>query len=407
MKHATVDPMGCTLGKFWDAHSGENVILLQQLPGDVKKIKNVGAVLSLEWYFIRKRWDPINYGLPVLGKKRARHSTDSGTGNTPFKKSVHGPLQSCWAPGGGGACLFQDDAGKWQVNWDNTNEYESAKIDNVHTFSGTMKHVYCGTFQEQCMVFKRFYDFVDGPENRDIAGNARFLTAEAQRLKIGQEILNAFYSRAKETDTLVSDVMGEKYRDDPSPASGIKPDDMYGDDDVVWLIEPFRGTVVHRWSGTTEHPWHEQAGLLGVSLYALAHFSLAGPTVKWSSQTYKVPSQGRLPMKGDGGPSKLGQIIFDHMFHSASGTSGVGDHGTQGIETYIAQHDCCRICEALEIGIMGYQKLVIIMRRKTMMGRKMRMRRQKQMTTQGRDVRHVLWGKAKGGTDRRADEMMK
>ncbi|KAF8522044.1 hypothetical protein JB92DRAFT_3110836 [Gautieria morchelliformis] len=219
------------------------------------------------------------------------------------------------------ACLFQDDAGKWQVNWDNTNEYESAKINNVHTFSGTMKHVYCGNFQEQRMVFKRFYHVGDGPKNRDIASNACFLTAEAQRLKIGQEVLNAFYSRAKETDTLVSDdlafsdcflvreVMGEKYWDDPSPASGIKPGDMYGDDDVVWLIELFH------------------AGWLGASLYALAHFSLVwthGEMVLADIQT----SQGRLPMKGDGNPSKLGQIIFDHMFHSASGTSGVGDHRT-------------------------------------------------------------------------------
>jgi len=61
----------------------------------------------------------------------------------------------------------------------------------------------------------------------------------------------------------------------PSIASGLNDNHIpFSDGEVVWLIEPFRSASVRRWSGTNQHPVPKEGGLLGATLYALAHFTV-------------------------------------------------------------------------------------------------------------------------------------
>jgi len=54
-KNATlIEPLSCTLGQFWDAHSGENQFLVDNLPPDMKRFSKEGA-MSLEWHLISAR----------------------------------------------------------------------------------------------------------------------------------------------------------------------------------------------------------------------------------------------------------------------------------------------------------------------------------------------------------------
>ncbi|KAF8577216.1 hypothetical protein K439DRAFT_1622253 [Ramaria rubella] len=165
--------------QFWDVYLGENSTLLQNVLSGVKKIKNVGEVLSLEWHlhYDRHMWAPGGSGLVV-------------------KPCTDVTLQV--------GAVFRNEAGKWGINWEDA-EQEDGKIENQHTWAGTMKYAYQGTLQGKNVVFKWFYNLRDGPEKVSIAGNVHALTAEAQQLHMGQEILNVFYEQVKNSNVQVFD----------------------------------------------------------------------------------------------------------------------------------------------------------------------------------------------------------
>ncbi|KAJ7478049.1 hypothetical protein B0H11DRAFT_2424682 [Mycena galericulata] len=165
-----------------------------------------------------------------------------------------------------------------------------------------------------------------------------------------------FHARAEETETevsndfifssglLVREIIGPS---GPSPASGVTADSFQQsleanpDSAVVWLLEPLRGSAMERWSGTLKHPNHGNKP--GQTMDAFMHFSYV-----YSQKTLVFAD-----LQGSKGRSRLGNsgwILFDVMTHTLDGTSGVGDHGEDGIQAILSDHICERMCCGLDMG---------------------------------------------------------
>ncbi|KAJ7279456.1 hypothetical protein C8J57DRAFT_1570189 [Mycena rebaudengoi] len=48
------------------------------------------------------------------------------------------------------------------------------------------------------------------------------------------------------------------------------------------------------------------------------------------------------------------QVLFDVMTHTLDGSSGVGDHGKTGIQTFLKKHECANRCENLHLSRNGF-----------------------------------------------------
>ncbi|KAJ7915414.1 kinase-like domain-containing protein, partial [Mycena leptocephala] len=106
---------------------------------------------------------------------------------------------------------------------------------------------------------------------------------------------------------------------------------------IPWLLEPLRGASIERWSGTLQHPNHDNK-----TGHAFMHFSYV-----YSQQTLVLADiQGSRGRTRDG---KSGCVSFDIMTHTRDGTSGVGDHGEEGIQAILSGHIYDRICHQLNM----------------------------------------------------------
>ncbi|KAJ7439539.1 kinase-like domain-containing protein [Mycena galericulata] len=117
---------------------------------------------------------------------------------------------------------------------------------------------------------------------------------------------------------------------------------------IVWLFEPRRSSKVQHWSGTNEYPpWHRNK--LGSTLNAFAHYAYLlslESTVFCDLQTATAINEN-----GDGI-----QVLFDVMTHTLDGSSGVGDHGKTGIETFLTEHNCGNRCRHLRLSCEGFNR---------------------------------------------------
>ncbi|KAJ7805449.1 kinase-like domain-containing protein, partial [Mycena olivaceomarginata] len=115
---------------------------------------------------------------------------------------------------------------------------------------------------------------------------------------------------------------------------------------VIWLFEPRRSSKVVHWSGTNEYPaWHQNK--LGSTLNTFAHYVYVlsqESTVLADLQTVTAVNEN-----GDGI-----QVLFDMMTHMTDGSSGVGDHGKTGIETFLKKHECVNRCTNLRLSCEGF-----------------------------------------------------
>ncbi|KAJ7216013.1 kinase-like domain-containing protein [Mycena pura] len=98
---------------------------------------------------------------------------------------------------------------------------------------------------------------------------------------------------------------------------------------MVWLKEPYRLGPVAKWSGTNQHPTHSQ-NKLGNILNAFAHFIY--------DASYKSVVLADI---------QISQVLFDLTNHTSTGASGVGDHGQDGIDIFVEQHQCSNRCKML------------------------------------------------------------
>ncbi|KAJ7851910.1 hypothetical protein B0H14DRAFT_2581143 [Mycena olivaceomarginata] len=48
------------------------------------------------------------------------------------------------------------------------------------------------------------------------------------------------------------------------------------------------------------------------------------------------------------------EVLFDMMAHTLDGSSGVGDHGKSGIETFLQKHECGNRCRYLRLSCDGF-----------------------------------------------------
>ncbi|PIL31224.1 hypothetical protein GSI_05922 [Ganoderma sinense ZZ0214-1] len=257
------------------------------------------------------------------------------------------------------AKLRINTAGQFHLSWKDET-CEATVADNFFAHGAT-KRVYKVKLTQDGMtqncVGKRFFQIGQGEDQVSCSENLNALECDAERLYKGTYFLNKFYETATERGVevferfefshcaLAREVLdSENSASCPSPACGILSDQWsdagFSEQDagVVWLVEPERSAAVERWSGTMEHPNHHNKR--GATLVAFVHYAYV-----YSHRTEVFAdlqtSSGKLKsgMRGD--------ILFDVMTHTTSGTSGIGDHGEAGIKKFLSDHTCNGMCREL------------------------------------------------------------
>ncbi|KAF8576013.1 hypothetical protein K439DRAFT_1307918, partial [Ramaria rubella] len=109
---------------------------------------------------------------------------------------------------------------------------------------------------------------------------------------------------------------------------------------IYWLLEEQRTPVVNNYSYTLNHP--DQKSLKGATIVVFAHFCWL-----YSQQTLVFADMQGSPARNSLGNSI--EVLFDPMTHSLTGDTGLGDFGQEGIDIFLSQHRCNRICTAVEL----------------------------------------------------------
>ncbi|KAJ7799065.1 kinase-like domain-containing protein [Mycena olivaceomarginata] len=129
----------------------------------------------------------------------------------------------------------------------------------------------------------------------------------------------------------------------PSPASGIRQSDYASlpdteKDELKTTHCPYifqRGNVqLRKYSGTLDHPRYSDKQ--GATINAFQHFSYL-----YSNNTLVLAD---IQASESHNPLSKASILFDLMSHTLDGTSGAGDHGKEGIKTFVDQHECVQKC---------------------------------------------------------------
>ncbi|KAJ7934799.1 kinase-like domain-containing protein [Mycena leptocephala] len=194
-------------------------------------------------------------------------------------------------------------------------------------------------------VAKRFYDIGAGEGHVEIQENREQLIKEATRLGRTSYLLAQFMAEAKRKGVDIdqaSEISFEEYQ----AACEVQDDSVFDPGVIIWLFEPRRSSKVAHWSGTNEYPaWHQNK--IGSTLNAFAHYVYLfsqESTVLADLQTATAVNEN-----GDGI-----QVLFDMMAHTTDGSSGVGDHGQTGIETFLKKHECVTRCANLRLSCEGF-----------------------------------------------------
>ncbi|KAF5356725.1 hypothetical protein D9757_012525 [Collybiopsis confluens] len=130
----------------------------------------------------------------------------------------------------------------------------------------------------------------------------------------------------------------------PSQASGIKilaGDHIGPTEGMTWLVEPSRSTMVTKFTGTLSHGRNYIADLLSDTIHAFLHFVYAVT----NGNLVFADLQGTWTSTG----GKNVFVIFDPMTHTLKASSGAGDHGQKGIDSFAEDHVCGPVCEALQL----------------------------------------------------------
>ncbi|KAJ7183810.1 kinase-like domain-containing protein [Mycena filopes] len=271
------------------------------------------------------------------------------------------------------------------VDWPALDNLEQSTVSNClvqdeHFDQGKTKVVHKVILDGLPWVGKRFFDIGAGENQVDIQENRDQLALEAARLARARYFVDNFLAEAKRQDVDVEH--GLRVTDfklavevvqpsGPSVASGFSLDQynaaqLPADDAVtadtpagnesnsargpgliVWLFEPRRTSKVQRWSGTNEYPSWERKKL-GSTLNAFAHYAYIvshESTVFCDLQTQTVVDES-----GEGI-----EVLFDVMTHTLDASSGVGDHGKPGIDTFLKKHACVNRCVNLRLSRDGFE----------------------------------------------------
>ncbi|KAJ7904153.1 kinase-like domain-containing protein, partial [Mycena leptocephala] len=116
---------------------------------------------------------------------------------------------------------------------------------------------------------------------------------------------------------------------------------------VIWLFEPRRLSKAKHWSGTNEYlPWYQNK--LGSTLNTFTHYAY----LLSQETTVLADLQTATAVKENG---EGVQVLFDVITHTLDGSSGVGDHGQTGINTFLKKHKCGNRCCSLPLSSHGFE----------------------------------------------------
>ncbi|TFY61288.1 hypothetical protein EVJ58_g4613 [Rhodofomes roseus] len=271
--------------------------------------------------------------------------------------------------------------GSVEITWPAVKKTVVAKLEVDKMMSGQTKHVYRLFMDGTTYVAKRFFNIGgDGAPGRRVSPSQNYqnLYQEVCRAIQGQWFLDEFYKLVRQRDIevdmsfrFVRPLLAKEVIDDLgsfSLASGVSQADIDSDSEpdkagAYWLIEPRRAASVRRWSGTMSHP--VVAGQKGATMSVLAHF-IYGYS---NSELVAADLQSTIAGTDTG---TVADVIFDIMTHTPDGcvliyhnfltmlhdtdvnatrrNSGVGDHGQEGIDAFIEQHECNYLCK--EMGLV-------------------------------------------------------
>ncbi|KDQ50924.1 hypothetical protein JAAARDRAFT_91717, partial [Jaapia argillacea MUCL 33604] len=91
---------------------------------------------------------------------------------------------------------------------------------------------------------------------------------------------------------------------------------------------------------------HHRTDQLAATILAFAHFVLENTACHYMF----ADIQGMFSCSYD--RNELGQttlVLFDPMSHTPTKSSGLGDHGVDGIRDFIQSHQCNTICALLKL----------------------------------------------------------
>ncbi|KAL0953004.1 hypothetical protein HGRIS_007209 [Hohenbuehelia grisea] len=217
---------------------------------------------------------------------------------------------------------------------------------------GRTKLVYGLTIKDSQYVAKQLINIGKGPVHGGVEPRVavKYLTADLIRLTRMRSFAGRFMSEAQSAGAEVAEFRisdgflikvyapsdpedHSEHFGEPAFAAVLK---------AAYLVEPRRAsTAVFKFSGT-----------LGVSnridkksatIMAFSHFVLQETACQ-----YMFSDIQGTPMTSSKGKDTT-IVLFDPMTHTLKGKSGLGDHGLDGIRTFIEQHQCSPICRAISL----------------------------------------------------------
>ncbi|KAF6765683.1 kinase-like domain-containing protein [Ephemerocybe angulata] len=233
---------------------------------------------------------------------------------------------------------ISEDTGEVSTMWPDDAQTVSGSIGRESCARGKTKAVHQLSIDGKLYMAKRFFTVSKEGEIVTGAENTYYLELELVRLKSLEWFLDLFKASASKknieyaSNLVVTPAFLACEVGMSSSASDLGPAE-----EAVWLIEPRRTMSVTKYCGTMEYP--RRSDKIGVTLSAFLHY------VFWASQEEFVFSDIQGSRMNVRGVDTL--ILFDPMSHTVDADSGVGDHGSEGIETFKAQHRCSHICQLL------------------------------------------------------------
>ncbi|KAG6905918.1 hypothetical protein DXG01_016948 [Tephrocybe rancida] len=295
---------------------------------------------------------------PKSGARKRRHNQDRGESDQDWDDSDEPvrPLTSK-RPRQFSTAISVEDTGEVEVMWadstDITTTVEPALLHLTALATRATKTVHKLVIDGLLYVAKAFFDTGNGSVS--IEDNATALEQEAVRLQQAQWFWKKFVTSAKEQrdpicqDIRVSDgfliCIVRNTLDELESVLPSHPSDTnkIGAASTVLLIEPHRTRSVVKFSGTLQHP--HQTDKMGKTITAFAHF------------VHHTSSGEFIFVDIQGSPATIngrdGITLFDLMSHSVQGDSGVGDHGVDGIKSFVDQHWCDFLCTSLGLSLLA------------------------------------------------------
>ncbi|KAK7058136.1 kinase-like domain-containing protein [Favolaschia claudopus] len=311
--------------------------------------------------------DDSSSALVSSRRKRALSSTSEGANRdyeaTKRRNPSMGPLKSMFVPTSSSAIVVHKVSPvtlkKTICTADNITgvpEFEEAEIEvsgvirDTHFAKGAMKYAFeFKTSHGEALVAKRFYrlEETDSPSSSvAVLDNKEEIILELRRLTLGAHLLKEFYKHAKHKGVDVYTAiefatawLGQEVQESPSKASETREIDS-SHEGITWLVEKKRAKIVEHFTFTLNHQTRRQ-DFCAKTIHAFAHF------VYGNSQRSVVFADIQ------GTPAHVNSrdvmVLFDPMTHTPAGDSGIGDFGSEGIETFLKDHICGDICVALNL----------------------------------------------------------